>query len=373
MSPVMPALATAQVEVAVYAPMGATVVSSLVGYKYTDWENASGGPTHHYGTAMSPSLTQGTGFNTSRAPGVISRPTLPDVKTWKVNGQEFEGGSADHRIGLPVEEKEMTDLCPVVADKVKSALKAIPLAGDFLALVMGVVPDSAYQKAWCKNDDKGLFNPFDTILYGIFLGSGPKPDHNIYHWDVSGKGPFWESEEVGGPKTVVEYAQNGNDWMQVYAVTFGANRLEQSEKPVAVASMNWGASQNSNLDLLNMYVAQGEFYFDCSAKWEDDSCNGSDNAMYALSWRTRLRRVHVASWGSSLFGKYTSSTFGDGFDSAAKTWVSDTSAYQAVQKVLGKSLSSTLLDKSYGWLKDKGTDYVGGMLNSNALVPNMVH
>lgn len=419
MSQVMPRLADAQIDLAIYAPYAGMVMGSLVGWKdYVDFGH------HRYGTAISSSLTRGKGVDLSQRNKFLlisdfaDRPTIPNVNEWDVNGQKFDD-SKDMRLGLPVQEQHMKDLCDRAVGKVtgaiSGALSFLSFAQKLIDFLLNGIKDHIVN-GLCTNDDKGIFDPVDTGIAKAwqffdwlwFFNKGAQdPDHEMYHWDVKDRGHFWEDDLVGGPKVIVPYAQNGNDWMQVYSFALGQNRPggpldfdngpfnDKDLKKVSAADINqYGSGPGAMnpiegaLDLatnveakassiVEMYSAQAEFYYDCDKTWDDDACNKDDNAMYGMNWRTRLRRVHYSTWLSTLFDMYLQTGFGSSFDSAVTTWVGDTAPFKAVKNALdtvgGGGLVDKLISKAWEFVKGKGVDIVKGMLNSQSVDPDLIH
>jgi hypothetical protein len=147
-------------------------------------------------------------------------------------------------------------------------------------------------------------------------------DHNF--WYVEG-----EDAEKNGPMKMVDYAQNGNDWMQVYGVVvpqyYNWTRPEYGDKAsgnsigawsklrLAVGPKEWSKSdynddpsltcQGTECARIIFYLSEAEFYHDCEGAWDDTTCNGDDHAVYRLNWRTRLRRVRKPKWLQEAVGK----------------------------------------------------------------------
>jgi hypothetical protein len=111
-------------------------------------------------------------------------------------------------------------------------------------------------------------------------------------------GDFWEED---GPKAVIEEAQNGSDYMQVFGFMMGARMKDtnQSERAVGILSTmkhDYVASPPK----ANVYLAQAEFFFDCTSTWDSSVCNADDGALYAPRWKVRLRRMRPPVAGMEL-------------------------------------------------------------------------
>jgi hypothetical protein len=263
--------------------------------------------------------------------------------------------SKDQRVGLPVQGVKMNELC----------VKTFQFIGDMVAAVVDAVtgsvgrttngleatkgqrikadPDSAKNLPPSDaNEAKAEGQTFDGLLAGFMDWVGDKfkdwyctggPDDKgievgaghthggpgNYEPKLTNK-DFWEKHErrgtgvpfIGGaevdhyigPHHMVPYAANGNDWMQVYGFVLDVNKPEFAFDRVAVGQgpKEWNSQQDSYSGA-GFYVAEAEFYFDCSKKWAEDECNQQDKATYRMSWRTRMRRVHRPKWLKELTDK----------------------------------------------------------------------
>jgi hypothetical protein len=104
-----------------------------------------------------------------------------------------------------------------------------------------------------------------------------------------------------GPKTMTQYAYNGNDWMQIWAVSgvpVESNTL--ASRLVRVPAQVFGrgaeadaqAASRGDSASFRLFLAQAEFYYDCGGVWESNKCNKAGAALYQMRWRARLRRFH---------------------------------------------------------------------------------
>ncbi len=360
MVPIMPKIGELQKLIAIAGPYAGAVTASVMAYKYEDWD------TPRYGSALSGTM--------------VPASIIPNKNKWKHNGQEYD--VEDKRLGLPVETKKMQELCVTAGSEIAALAKekiTIPFIGTVISWIVNGI-SGAFKNAYCKNGAEGLFPGIEDGIEGIFLWSGPGKDTSPYKFPDG----FWEDpEKYPGPKHVVPYAENGNDWMQVWGGVYGGNREETAQKKVSVNGFNWdkqGLTQNG----FAMYVAQAEMYFDCDGGWEDAQCNYKDLAMYRLNWRARMRRVNTVNWASDLFGYYSGTAFGDGFGDLVKNTVKDSGAFKTVVDKLkplfgswGEKYGDTVAEKGVenGWkqLKKYGDGKVKGMLSFDTLVPTMIH
>lgn len=113
-------------------------------------------------------------------------------------------------------------------------------------------------------------------------------------------GGFWEQD---GPKLIVQNAQNGSDYMQVFSFMMGATLKDKNraDDTVGILAKMKGAFTPSP-PKPNVYMAQAEFYFDCNSTWDTSICNGNDYAAYSPKWRVRLRRLRTPVAGAELGG-----------------------------------------------------------------------
>ena len=360
MGPIMPRLADAQTFIAKGAPYAASLTGSVVGYKYEDWGK------HHMGTAVSASLVPGNTLN---------------IDKWTYDNKPYS--AEDKRLGLPVEEKKFGDLCSVggklVADSIASKIPFLSSGffGKVFDWIVGFVAKKV-QDFYCKKGATGAFpTALEKGIYWAFGGGwgwGVKAVH-IYDFTYGGK-EFWE--DSGGPKHVVKYASNGNDWLQTYGFVVGGNREEKSEKIVATNGFQF--SKTNTDPGFALYFAQAEYFFDCNDEWDKADCNKDDHAMYALNWRTRLRRVHYLSWGKSIFDRYMNTTFGDGFNKMLGQMVKDTGIFQSVSKFLkgklgsiGSTAADAAVDQGIKFANKQAGSWVGGMLNNQSVDIDIIH
>ena len=78
---------------------------------------------------------------------------------------------------------------------------------------------------------------------------------------------------------------------------------DKQEHAVAIGQRKMGQKSTAEDAKAFAYFAEAEFYFDCKKKWDDDECNGDDNAAYSVQWRARLRRLEFPEIGT-IIGSY---------------------------------------------------------------------
>jgi hypothetical protein len=426
MAPVLPVLSTLETVAAYGAPWAGEAVGVYMGTKYVDYGKS------RYGLPLSATLIPG-----ALTPFTIKWNTDTCETTEDSTGGKCKtiDSTKDGRQGLPVEipEDGMSKLCYVAAETVFSGIS--DLLGGFLGELVGWIFDGAadmVEDDWCKKDSQGFMDGADSPVIGTpgigmqFLTlvqdagwsnnekcpnnnwgqnsggggagelgcGGPGTCNGVYQIQTSSDGPLWQNpDKVGGPHLVVEYASNGSDWMQVWSFVYGGNRVEQSERKVAVAGMDsqgptggatgtWKSVIPQNSDsILNsgfpMYMAQSEFYYDCTEKWTDDDCNAEySKSSFEMRWRARLRRVRGLSWKQDLFGYFTEGSLGDNFSSYATKWLSGLGGQPEVASLSSQFagfITSSALKGAFNDIKNAGFDQLGGMINPANVMPDIIH
>jgi hypothetical protein len=113
--------------------------------------------------------------------------------------------------------------------------------------------------------------------------------------------PLWEmkwptdkpsNQLVAGPKLVPSYAYNGSDWFQVWGLVIGSGPVEKGGPIVSLPARLFGAESGQPALKSQRFIAQAEFFFDCTSAWLSVECNEGSAATYQMNWRARLRRVH---------------------------------------------------------------------------------
>lgn len=125
-----------------------------------------------------------------------------------------------------------------------------------------------------------------------------------------------------GGKAMWGTARNGSQWMQIWAWTSGASKVDDEERKVGVARNKYGDIGSPSVT--GHYVAQAEFYYDCGGAylWSDLQCNGSVNlgsgfAVYNMKWKGRLRRFRPPSFSAFVFQTAAASAESFGWINAA--------------------------------------------------------
>lgn len=156
-----------------------------------------------------------------------------------------------------------------------------------------------------------------TFYFGLMNSSGGVNDKFYLKadkfWDMPWPKSGAEGDLKAGPKTITQYAYNGNDWMQIWAVSavpVESNTL--ASRIVRVPARVFGrgaeaeaqAARRGDSSLLHVFLAQAEFYYDCKSVWESNKCNKAGSALYQMRWRARLRRVHNLNVLGDLSGMF---------------------------------------------------------------------
>lgn len=144
------------------------------------------------------------------------------------------------------------------------------------------------------------------IFYFGLMGAKGNVNDKFYlkedrFWNMGWPTKSPEPGFAAGPKTMTQYAHNGNDWMQIWAVSAApVNDDTLASRIVRVPSRVFGrgaeadaqAARRGDSAPFHVFLAQAEFYYDCSGVWESNYCNKAGAALYQMRWRARLRRFH---------------------------------------------------------------------------------
>jgi hypothetical protein len=152
---------------------------------------------------------------------------------------------------------------------------------------------------------------------------------------------FWGKD---GPYVPWSGTSNGSPWQQIWAINVMPSFDDAHQKKVHIGANNKGGIEDDSKAYA--YLAQAEFFYDCTDKWSAEACDKSDNAGYGIKWRARLRRLQLPQIGSML------SSFGGEF-------LKNMTAYKdfkkqfgqpALEEKFGKSIGVTGLSKAIGGL-----------------------
>jgi hypothetical protein len=155
------------------------------------------------------------------------------------------------------------------------------------------------------------------FYFGLMGASGGVNDKfylkEDYFWNMSWPSRRDRDGYSAGPKAMTQYAYNGNDWMQIWAVSAVPVQSDTlASRIVRVPSRVFGrgaeadalAASRGDQSPLHLFLAQAEFYYDCAGVWESNYCNKAGAAMYQMRWRARLRRVHQVNVLGDLSGVF---------------------------------------------------------------------
>jgi hypothetical protein len=319
-------------------------------------------------------------------PKGVEGPTRPQSQGYSTNKKKM----------LPVEAKKFKDVCERIAKKsidvligltgmsipgpAKSVFKGLISAGVVLIYCndLGSGAAEAVQKAAgmkveegnsaidAENADRRASNQ------NLPQGQQPKPDIEKIKADGVGGSidpgfdSWWGKE---GPLVPWGGTWNGSPWQQIWAINIMPEYQDMQQNKVALAERKYGVQKDQKS---MFYLAQAEFYFDCTDYWVEGPCNGDDNAGYSIKWRARLTRLALPGIGSLLsvfavdFAKNTKfwQDFKKGILSG-KTGQVGIGVFQGLTSPIEKYAKVAGLE--IGGISDKGQDaatgWISGMLN----------
>ncbi len=171
-----------------------------------------------------------------------------------------------------------------------------------------------------------------------------------------------DTSEKGWAKTPKELwvgAEHGGFWFAVWGVSFGDEAWpRRMDKGVAVAAST-GMPQPKT-EWGNFRLAQSEFYFDHTGKWNDVK----DDAMWKMWWRARMRRISLG--GINLIG----AGMGKLTEYLSKLGGDQLGKFLNGKGTIGALLGQSVYDAATEWLGDKLKEGAGKI--GNPIVDNLV-
>lgn len=310
----------------------------------------------------------------------------------------FASGSS--KAGLPVEPKPMKDVCKKMANSIfdmgiRAAGKS-PSGGGKAMGTFRNIASGGVQFRYCNDLGAATGRKGQMDLDG-YLGKGndgveeANKGIDAYNANRDGGDPF--KERIGkaktggggggggldpgfdsfwgedGPLYVWGAAQNGNEWMQIWAMNVPPKFEDPSESRVGIAARRVGVTTQATTF---GYFAQAEFFFDCENKWGDDDCNYDANASYSVKWRARLRRLDLPMVGNFAGGWLGELVVNLDRYKDMRKWLADNSLFDKLRRGAGAgplqvSVVRNVLD---GMMKDsdafvrREANGAGGLLNA---------
>jgi len=179
-------------------------------------------------------------------------------------------------LGLPVTDKPFGDLCGRsmvwLNGGLLNLLKRAPGIGSVLSL-----------------------GPIETFLQNVVdsISGAVQSTYCEHEAKSGGDSNFFKKK---GFKASASGLSNGAQMTQIYAFTIGRHK-DGGGHHVAIAGEKY--DQQNGTSLPRVYTAQSEFFYDCSSAWSE--CDGdTNNVMFNMNWRARLRRTHLFDWNYSL-------------------------------------------------------------------------
>lgn len=212
------------------------------------------------------------------------------------------------KLGLPVEARQMNDLCKKLIQTLGDKLTAGADFGPFNILSKGIewrycnstapsgiikwLLEKAVGKATSSaKDEDDAKKQAEEESKKVDLTKEKDKDKGKdkgFSLDIDpGFNAFWGKD---GPLVPWGGTKNGSPWQQVWAVNLQPKFKDSSEHSVAIASGKLGLQPVSKA---RTYFAQAEFYFDCKDNWAEADCDKDDNAGYVIGWRARMRKLQA--------------------------------------------------------------------------------
>jgi len=258
---------------------------------------------------------------------------------------------------LPVEPRKYEELCIKVVSVASTGVINLlgagkglgnkSLGGDAAAIFNNII-GSGLQWRYCNKSVSLPFFARDPSFWEPFPLSG----HG------GGMDSFWG--EIGWYR-VYQPAKNGTVFFQTWAANVmpvlkdGSDHIVENagKKPTQAAG---GGTQVRELG--TGYFAQAEMYFDCDDEWGNAPCNFEDNALFAIKWRARLRKLDYPAIGSGIVG-------------AALSGIVASQGFKDFDKGIGKKIAGILgstglgtsaLNKAIDTMLDMGERYLRGAI-----------
>jgi hypothetical protein len=240
------------------------------------------------------------------------------------------------------------------------------------------------KKAYCTYDPAFGAAHSKSGYEDVFpKGNGPDDANEFWAIDPDSDHTdlFVTHKGGNGPMKMVDYASNGNDYMQVYGIVanthFNPLQGEYGDKAsgnsigawskirLAVGPKEWSKSDYDDKGVLYngngpwFYISEAEFYHDCDTTWTDNACNGDDHATYRLNWRTRLRRVRKPVYITDLTGKIPGAVT----DILGKIVTNQWAINKFTTQMFGMDLSGVFND----------VELLFNLAGSNKVMPTIIH
>jgi hypothetical protein len=249
------------------------------------------------------------------------------------------GGGTGKTSMLPVQPKHREDICKKVVTVASNGVINLfgvgssVNGGSFLGAALNMFQSTIgtiLQKRYCNPES------FPVPL----LFTQDDPEEVLFPWPISGNGPGTDNEFWGTDGFYVVYggAWNGSVWFQTWAMSLGGKLTDRSDSKVKIAAAKPTAATKYDKEESAMYLSQSEMYFDCNSEWSSVACNFKDNALFAIKWRARLKKLDAPQVVSGIIGAGLNS-LENGPPGSLR------SARDGITGVLGSVLANTFLGR----------------------------
>lgn len=325
--------------------------------------------------ALSTSLVPGNALNgvvnkifnqkpAEKLPTGVQGPTRPASAGYSEGKKSF----------LPVEAKPFSAVCERIAKKTLDSLIGLTgwnIPGPAMDVFKGILSAGIVLR-YCNDLGSGAANAAAGAIGGsVNKGNDKIDEDNKTNKDADAKLPADQQKKpadidkvktdgIGGaidpgfdgwwgkdgPFVPWGGTSNGAAWQQIWAINLMPEFKDAQQHRVHVAANNKHVESDSKAWA---YLAQAEFFFDCTKDWGDGECNGDDNAAYSIKWRARLRRLQLPQVGSMLSG-------------FAGEFLKNMTAYDEFKKKFGQSGLAERFSKTIGGAL--GVSAIGSAINS---------
>jgi hypothetical protein len=156
--------------------------------------------------------------------------------------------------------------------------------------------------------------------------------------------------------------------MADFSFVLNRDQADPNERMVSIGSMRWSVGGGGSMSMPNFF-SMSEMFFDCDGKWDAPVCNGPgrqayDYTLYAMKWRSRLRRFTPPSFGA-LLGQFVGNLLGSGgLDRLLGGSIRDVGLFGDLQSWAGSfggEYGQVAASDAFGWLAGRADAQVSSV------------